>query len=270
MKCEMAVRAPPGQQLIVTFESLDIAPGYSGCADFLSLIDGDLQEQTPVPVDVEVERVVAVEGYLRHREGQLVGCSHRDFIALVLKEDTGVTRSTGSWGGSAVGRPEDRAINVRVKDVAVFSRVRKRSVEPPESNFRLISRDDLESFQTSTALEAKQKEERDEGAEADVYPAPRHVGERRILGADEAAERWALAAAAVVVVHETALRVAVQQMCGQQHFAHDHGSHHTLDQSHPAANVDFVRPQNRPCSVEHLLQPPEERVRPQRHQIGDG
>ncbi|XP_025076178.1 low-density lipoprotein receptor-related protein 12-like [Pomacea canaliculata] len=49
MKCEMAVRAPPGQQLIVTFESLDIAPGYSGCADFLSLIDGDLQEQTPVP-----------------------------------------------------------------------------------------------------------------------------------------------------------------------------------------------------------------------------
>lgn len=49
MKCEMAVRAPPGQRLIVTFESLDIAPGYSGCADFLSLIDGDLQEQTPVP-----------------------------------------------------------------------------------------------------------------------------------------------------------------------------------------------------------------------------
>lgn len=47
MECAMAVRAPPGQRLIVAFQWFDVAPGaFQWCTgDYLSVFDGDLDSK---------------------------------------------------------------------------------------------------------------------------------------------------------------------------------------------------------------------------------
>ncbi|KAK7505311.1 hypothetical protein BaRGS_00003473 [Batillaria attramentaria] len=50
MDCAMAVRAPPGQRLTMTFDWFDIAPGaFQWCtADFLSVFDGELDSKESI------------------------------------------------------------------------------------------------------------------------------------------------------------------------------------------------------------------------------